>query len=309
MRHFIRAAIPVLTSLVVALAVLAPQVTWADPFTSWTAGPDAVLDNTYDGFIDVPSANATVPTGGFTVAGWFYDRTAEGWAGADDVQIWQGTMDAGGKMLVDATFAQNRPDVAAAEGNPYAAASGFGGQVPANALATGPQTLSVYAHTPAKGWWFKQVAVTVSASAAGSSAPAGIAPTVSGGSLPVIAIEKPKDSEVVLTNNDYEIVGWALDPNASPSQGVAGSGIDRVQVYLGAERDSGGIYLGDANLGYSDSTPVAQYGGQFASSGWRLTFKPTQFHANTYLMYAYARSVVTGKEDSIVRYFAIREHT
>ena len=29
--------------------------------TGWQPGPDAILDNTYDGFIDVPASGATVP--------------------------------------------------------------------------------------------------------------------------------------------------------------------------------------------------------------------------------------------------------
>jgi hypothetical protein len=65
--------------------------------------------------------------------------------------------------------------------------------------------------------------------------------------------------------------------------------------------------LGEADLGFADSTPVAQYGGQFASSGWRLTFKPTTFHANTYNLFAYARSAVSGKEDFSGRFFTIHE--
>jgi hypothetical protein len=81
-----------------------------------------------------------------------------------------------------------------------------------------------------------------------------------------------------------------------------GSGINRVQVYIGADRDNNGIFLGEAELGFEDSTPVAQYGPQFATSGWRLTFKPTQFHANTYLLFAYARSAVSGKEDVAQRF-------
>jgi hypothetical protein len=86
----------------------------------------------------------------------------------------------------------------------------------------------------------------------------------------MVAIEKPKDSEqVVTTRGDYEIVGCALDRNAAPNQGVAGSGIDRVQVCLGAERENGGVFLGEATLGFGDSTPVEQYRAQFASAGWR----------------------------------------
>jgi hypothetical protein len=36
-------------------------------------------------------------------------------------------------------------------------------------------------------------------------------------------------------------------------------------------------------------------------------FHPTQFHANTYLIFAYARSAVSGKEDVTQRFFAIHE--
>lgn len=215
-------------------------------------------------------------------------------------------MEGGGHLLFKPNFAQTRPDVATALGNPFAAASGFFGTVPPGALATGPQTLTVYAHTPAKGWWFSQVNVNVSPTAAVNPTPAPPGPSVSGGALPIIVIVAPKDSETVLTKEDFEIAGYALDRNASKNQGVAGTGIDRVSVYIG-DRDSGGTFLGDADLGFSDTTPEGLYGSQFASAGWRLIFHPTQFHANTYLMYAYAHSVVTGKEDVAVRYFVIRE--
>jgi hypothetical protein len=43
------------------------------------------------------------------------------------------------------------------------------------------------------------------------------APTVSGATLPVVAIERPKDAEQVLTRSEYEIVGYALDRNAAPN--------------------------------------------------------------------------------------------
>src|SRR5260221_4905412 len=203
-------------------ALIGPAAVFAHPISSWTAGPGGVLDPTYDGFIDIPAMNATVATGGFTVAGWFVDMTAQGWAGADDVQIWQGTMDGGGKMLAKAVFAQSRPDVAAAESYPYWAASGFGGVVPTGALSTGNQTLSVYVHTPGKGWWYKQVNVTVSSSAPATAAPApaptGTAPApVSGGALPILAIEKPTSGENINTRSNgglYQMMGYALDRNA-----------------------------------------------------------------------------------------------
>ena len=269
---------------------------------AWSPGPNAAGDaGDYAGVIDVPAGGATVPSSGFTVSGWFVDKTAQGWAGADDVQVWLGTMEGGGKMLAKANFAQNRPDVASALGNPFWAASGFGAGIPSGAVPTGNQTLNVYAHTPGKGWWFKPVTVNVSASTAAAPAPG---TTTSGTGLPKVGITRPADGEKVLTKNEFEIIGYAYDPAAKPNQGVAGSGIDRVQVYIGA-REENGTFLGDATLGYSDATAAAA---GFPSGGWRLTFKPTLFHANTYLMYAYARSAVTGKEEQTQRFFQIREN-
>jgi hypothetical protein len=293
-------------------ATIAPTSAAADAVSTWTAGPGAAGDPTYDGFIDTPTVNATVPTGGFGVSGWFVDTTAQGWAGADDVQIFQGTMDGGGKMLAKAAIGQSRPDVAAALGTPYWASSGFSAVVPAGSLTPGPQTLSVYAHTPDKGWWYKQVPVNVSSSAPATAAappPSSSTPTSSGhtGSQIVIAIEKPVEGEVVPTKNDYEVIGYALDTGAAPGQATLGSGIDRVQLYIGNDKTNGGILLGDADLGYSDNVPATLYGQQFGYSGWRFTFHPTAYHANTYILYAYAHSVVTGKEDSIGRFCAIHE--
>ncbi len=305
MQRFRRALITWLGLAGLLGALIGPAAVFADPLTSWTAGPGGILDNTYTGFIDVPSMNATVPTGGFTVAGWFVDKTAEGWAGADDIQIWLGTMDGGGKMLAKAIFAQSRPDVAAATGNPFWAASGFGGVVPAGALAVGAQTLSVYAHTPGKGWWFKQVNVTVSGSAPATAAPAPSAPApagtapVSGGAVPILVIEKPASGENINTHSNgglYQMIGYALDRNAALNQGSQGSGIDHVSVYVDKERDNGGMFLGDADLAFSDQAAATAYGQQFIGSGWRLTFKPTGLHAGSHTLFVYAHSVVTNKE-------------
>jgi hypothetical protein len=298
---------PFFTWLCVAMLVgafLVPSSAAADAFSTWTPGPGAALDSTYDGYIDLPTANATVPNGGFTVAGWFVDKTAQGWAGADDVQVWQGTMDGSGKMLAKAVFAQSRPDVAAATGYPFWAASGFGATVPAGALSAGGQALSVYAHTPGKGWWYKQVQVTVSTSAPASPAPvspapgaAAPAPTVSGGALPIVVIIAPKSGENIGTHTLYSMRGYALDRNSGPYQGVQGTGIDHVSVYVDKQRDDGGILLGDAELAFSEPVASGLYGPQFDTAGWRLTFKPTVLHSGNHTIYVYAHSVVTGKED------------
>jgi hypothetical protein len=284
-------------------AVLVPMPAAAQQ-AGWQAGPDAVLDNTYDGYIDSPTANATVSTGGFTVNGWFVDKSADGWAGADDVQVWLGTMDGGGRMLAHAQFAQNRPDVGDATGNPFWSASGFTASIGNGAVPAGSQTLSVYAHTPGNGWWFKQVQANASSTAPAPAA----AGTVSGGAPPVLVIEEPKGAEIVKTNTDFTISGYALDPAANRNQGSQGTGIDRVSVYMDFEKDDPSTtFLGDADLAFSSATARAKYGDQFDPSGWRLTFKPTKFKAKGHQLFVYAHSVVTGKEALELRGFDIRE--
>ncbi len=132
MQRIRRTFLALLAVAAVVGTVLAPLPVAAQS-SGWQAGPGAVLDNTYDGFIDVPAASATVSTNGFNVAGWFVDRTAQGWSGADDVEVWLGTMDGGGRMLAKAQFAQSRPDVGTALGDPFWAASGSPGR-PAHRL-------------------------------------------------------------------------------------------------------------------------------------------------------------------------------
>jgi hypothetical protein len=276
----------------------------------WAPGPGAVLENTYAGFIDVPAANATVPTGSFNVLGWVVDRTAQGWAGIDDVQVYLGAMDGGGRMLARASFAQSRPDVGAALANGFWSASGFNAFIPAGALPAGTHTLSVYAHTPGKGWWFKQVTVNASASAPTAPAPApGAAPgQVQGAVPPVIQIDIPKTNERIGTRNEFEIVGFALDPNAARNQGSLGTGIDRVEVWVDGEKDLGGRLLGEAELGFSSTEAEQQYGAQFAGAGWRMRFQPTILKADVHTLYVYAHSVVSGKETFETRGFSVFEN-
>ena len=138
----------------------------------WLAGPGAVGENTYSGVIDTPVAAAAVTmVGAVQVAGWFVDRTADGWAGADDLEIYLGAMGNGGTLLTHAFFARERPDVAATFGRPDWTASGWSSIVPTLALVPGDNVVSVYAHSPAKGWWYKQARLNVSARATSRAAP------------------------------------------------------------------------------------------------------------------------------------------
>jgi hypothetical protein len=127
------------------------------------AGPGATGDNTsYVGVIDAPQNNARITrTGALQLTGWFVDRTATGWAGADDIEVFAGTFGNGGSLLTHAFLATERPDVASAFERHDWLRSGWSAAVSSNALLPGVNALSVYAHTPAKGWWYLPLRVTV----------------------------------------------------------------------------------------------------------------------------------------------------
>lgn len=273
------------TCLALAISTAPPVLAQS---SGWQPGPGAILDNTYDGFIDQPTNGATVPgSGSFPLSGWFVDTTAQGWAGADDVQVWLGTMDGGGSMVAHALVAQARPDVAAALANPYWAASGFSAAVPGSAVPGGSQTLTLYVHTPGKGWWFMPVNVTGGGSAPAASAPAPAA--VVAGGPPQVTVTSPAEGQNVSAagSSDFTITGTATDP------ANGGRAIDSVDVWIFGERDaSGGTDLGTV---------------QPASDGsWSLTFKPTNFPSTHTNLYVYAHSKATGQTTEIVRGFNIK---
>ena len=246
----------------------------------WQAGPGAALDNTYSGVVDQPGNGASVSgSGQFAVAGWFVDNTAQGWAGADDVQVWLGSMDGGGQKLSSAMFAQPRPDVAAALGNGDWTNSGFVAALSGSAVPSGAQTLYVYAHTPGKGWWFQTVSVT--GGAAAGSAPA---PAPSAGGAPVLKIANPQPEELVSTKSNYTITGNVADPT--------NIGID---VWINGER--GTKYSVDLGT----TTPDA-------GGNWQVQFTPTHFPSNRNNLYVYATNKVTGQETLASVGFTISDH-
>jgi len=259
----------------------------------WQPGPGAILDNTYQGVIDVPANGATVPgAGSFAVSGWFVDTQAQGWAGADDVQVWAGTMDGGGHMLAKAVVGQDRPDVANALGNPFWVSSGFTAVVPGSSVPAGSQTLNVYVHTGDKGWWFKPLTVTGGGAGTGTATtpttPAAPSTPATGatGAAPQLTVTSPTAAQNVSTRSTFDIQGTATDPGVGPS------GIDRVEVWINGERNSQyGSLLGT-------TTPDA-------SSGWVVNFNPTKFPSTHSNIYVYAHSKNTGLETEVTRDFNI----
>lgn len=106
---------------------------------------------------------------------------------------------------------------------------------------------------------------------------------------PYVAVANPTPGDTLAVGG-LDIAGKAFDPSASADQG---SGIDRVQVFLG-DRDRGGLHLGDARLGLPNS--AAAPGSQFAYAGWDVV---VTLPSGSHTLFVYARSFVTGKESSI----------
>jgi hypothetical protein len=291
--------LPVRNVLILFLTLLAllcmhlPPDALAAP-GAWQPGPEAKLDNTYAGVVDQPASGSSLPTNQpVTISGWVVDQTAEGWAGIDNVHVYDGLAGQGGTFLGQASFAESRPDVAQALGNPSWTNSGFALTLGAGALAAGPHNLTVYAHTPAKGWWFTQVPVT-SALPVAQPAPE---------SEPVNVLLRPSMvtiSKSVETDH-YSIKGYALDPSAT-----SGAGIDHVDLYMDEMRGKGGtVFIGSAALGQDSPEAAAKYGPAFEQAGYQLDFKPTNFNVGDHHIYSYAVSSITGKEAMAVTGFTI----
>jgi hypothetical protein len=262
----------------------------------WQPGPAAVGDSTFEGFIDAPANGASIAAGQpIQVSGWIVDTTAQGWAGLDALHVYDGTADSGA-YLGAGSVGVNRPDVAAALGNPYWAAAGFSAVIGPSALGPGQHTLTIYAHSPAKGWWYKQVTLTL------VSAPAS---ATSSGAQPVASITAPRMNEKVLTGSGTMAVeGFAFDPGALPNQGVSGSGVDKVHVVI---TDTLGSKIeGDADLG-TEAPGAASYGPQFTNTGFRFAFRPTALHAGNAQIEVTAHSVVSGKDFDASSTFQVAE--
>jgi hypothetical protein len=90
---------------------------------------------------------------------------------------------------------------------------------------------------------------------------------------PILDVANPQPYDRIPAGLDIQ--GMAYDPLAS-----AGSGVDRVQVFM-EDREKGGVYLGDAALG------------RLGGNGWQIV---VNLPLGPHNLLVYARSAVTGAE-------------
>jgi hypothetical protein len=259
------------------LVLVLPVSSAAAQASGWKPGPGAVSGDTYIGFIDSPTAGAVVPgSGPFLVRGWFVDTTAQGWAGADNVQVWSGPMGGGGQLIAQAQYGQSRPDVGLATGNSAWSQSGFNASVPGSAIPGGPQLVYVYVHTPGNGWWYMTVPVN------GGGTPSTV--TAASGA-PQIQILQPTEGEnISQSQRQFTVSGTVSDPANTT-----------VEVWIDGERDStGGAELGTA-------TPASD-------GSWSLDINPSQLRTDHHNLRAYALDRATALQGSTIVGFNITNH-
>lgn len=263
--------------LVVLWLALAIQPVAAQGVAGWQSVDTGQTDSALIGSIELPQDGATVAASGpVQLSGWFVDTTAQGWAGADAVQIVRGDT-----PVAQGTVGRNRPDVAATFGNAFWSASGFDVTFDAAKLPTGLMTLSVQVHTPAKGWVARTINLTIGTAEILAPAPAAQGP------LPQLSVLTPQPGEAVPTSNRrYVISGSAHDPSQT------NGGIDSVELWLN----------GEANTDAASLLGIADVDG---SGNWRLEFDPAQFEPADANLYAYARSALSGKRRLAVVHFQI----
>ena len=258
------------------------------PSTAWQAGRGAAGDNTYVGVIDAPTNGATISSSAlFTISGWFVDTTAQGWAGADDVQVFLGATDSG-TLLGRGTVGVARRDVAAALGNPYWSAAGWQAVVDAAALPLGAVGLSVAIHTPTKGWWSLPLAITVQPLVSSTGEILAPAPGTQG-APPEVSVTSPAAGEYVSTRlRHFTISGTARDPATGPR------GVDWVELWLNGEANTeGAVFLANIDV-RGDGT-------------WSVDFDPDLYPPINVNLYAYAHSAVTGKRTVQVVHFYLSD--
>lgn len=284
-------------SLMLALLVSLPPAAARADDSSWLPAPGASGDSALVGFVDAPSSGATIASNAtIEVRGWVVDPSASGSSGIDNVQVYLGSREPSGIFLAQASVAIPRPDVAAAFGNPAWLNSGFSVAFAPSGLRVGGNVLSVYAHSPSRGWWYRQLQLEMPAP-----------PDRGFADDPLVVFERATAAVDALshsTTSALTISGYAIDRNmpADQSVGVGGSGISQIQVYLDGPRNGGagsGTFLGNATLGLKNRTATG-FGQRFLNSGFVITVHPTDFTVDRHALFIYVDSAFWPSETLVI---------
>lgn len=227
-----------------------------------------------------PSAEVSVeapqPASGvaepFVLNGWALDHSAEFDSGIDAIHVWARPSTGGDAIYVgNAGYGLSRPDIAALFGEQFAA-SGFGLTV--RGLPPGTYEFVATPHSSAWNEFDFSAARSVT-----------LTITSSDTTKPLTTIDAPGSGAILLPR--FTVSGWALDL-AAPN----GSGVDAVHVWAYPVSGAAPSFLGVANYGTTRPDVAANYGTQFANTGYNLLSPPLPL--GRYQIVAFARSAVSG---------------
>jgi hypothetical protein len=285
-------------SLVLVVFACGADSAAADASSPWSPGPNAIGDDTFVGVIDAPGSVSTVTrNSNVVVRGWIVDRTADGWTGIDDVQIYRDLQGQGGEfLLVRASIGIPRDDVASALGNPFWANAGYTAAFSDAGLVVGSNPIAIYIHAPDKGWWYQQIDVQVQP-----------LPAIAYADDPLLVVQQALPSLTVdHAQTTITLRGYAIDRNLPSDQklGVGGSGVARIRVFLDGPRGTGTL-LGEAELGRKNRDP-AGFGQRFTNGGWQFIIRPPELTVDKHVLFIYAASAYWPNEALVIVPFNVR---
>jgi hypothetical protein len=273
-RHFVGAACFSCTSILAALSLMSlPVGAQTAPATTTQSCPVLSIGN--------PNPGDTITEGGYVISGEAFDPAAQSGAGISRVDLFLGERDQGGLFLgsavpgtaagqdarawsLEVTVPSNLNhgvDFAA-----YAQSSVSGAETAVTFpvfVGTQPRTVGLVTPTPVPdltpvvtnncpgGTPAASAPAPAAAATPGASAPAASAPVVTTStSCPTLSLGNPNPGDNLIAGG-LVISGSASEPGAN-----SGSGVERVDLFLGA-RDQGGTFLGSAVPGASGTNPNA----------------------------------------------------
>jgi hypothetical protein len=224
--------------------------------------------------IDEPRVGS-LAAGTVLVSGWAVDRNSKNDPSIERVNVF---LDGIGedKMLGEATLGVSRPDVAELLDESKFLASGWTFSWTTGNLE-GNHTLFVIA-------WGNAGRVSLATREVND---------------PLVRFDSPAAGARIQQDDLVEIAGWAIDRTD-----LEGDGIESVTMYLDA--NDAAHLLGAATPDQASDDLAGIYGDRFGLSGWTYTWDVGQTPTGEHVLYAVARSSVSGHETTATRKIEVK---
>ena len=217
--------------------------------------------------LETPTANATLAQP-VVVGGWAVDLNAGQGSGVDAVDVVAYPSGGGAAIPLGlASYGLARSDIAQTYGSQFTNA---GYEKVVRGLAPGTYQIVASARSTVTGTYNQSRSVTVTLTA-----------------NPAMWVDTPVHGAT--TNQQFSIVGWAIDYAAA-----TGTGVDAIHVWAYPSPGSGTapVLWGAATYGYARPDVAGGFGTQFTNAGFSLS--KSGIAPGTYLVVVYAHSTVTG---------------